>query len=1322
MTISLRSQDLSFLDVLFDEGDFRAVNGEGNNVAHPLWGNADQPFVRLTQAHYEQGTVNGVRVTGASGTLLPNERVISNVVSETIDQNGHSVEMPNTYGTNLLLMSFGQFFDHGLDFYDRGGGSQFVDMSGVNTKLEQIAANNPGLNIDTTDNIIAQGVPPQLQFLIGGRAARYTIDTNGNAVLDNVNGTEHLNKVSPFVDQNQTYGSEPGMTWLLRETARDADGNVVRDASGYLVKTQHLLDGVSEIGPDGVSRGALATYKDVLLNNGVSEADMAHALNLASTAGGDFTAWNYLKASTNFVDFADIGDGKHTILIGDKNDFDTSPLDRSGNPDPNFSLEKLLSYYIAGDHRANENVALTSVHTVFHREHNYQADQISALHPEWSAEQVFQAAKIITSAEYQRIVFDEFATAMSGEIPGNGDHGFSGYRANVNAAISEEFAGAMYRVGHSMINETIPYVDADGVLKEVPLIQAFLNPAMFAGQDPAHPGVTGGTAAFLAGTMQVAHDQIDEKLVEAVRSQLLGLPLDLGAANIMRGRELGLSSLNEFRAEVSATGTSLDSLGQASDYAGGQGVPSLTAYRNWEDFGAHLRGNAAQRAEILALFKAVYGEDVIDPATGKINGTGISHVNDVDLWIGGLAEAPSGGSQMGSTFTWIFQEQLDRLQEGDRFYYLEQLDGTMLVNDINAQHFSDLIARNSGISNGHWDTFKVSEQRHLASNEVNHDYTGARGSAGAALVLVGNDLDNTITGTSGDNTLYGGIGNDILNGGTGGSDALHGEDGNDTLNAGPDARDDYLYGGDGDDTLNGGRGDDALDGGTGADTLRGGAGKDFLKGGAGDDWLIPGADRDAVDGGEGIDTVDYRGSARGVSIDLRVRDGRLLPDEASGGDAERDVIVNVENVVGSDSADQITGDDVANVMEGGGGGDILRGGGGSDTLSYAHSTAGVTANLLTLAVSGGHAQGDQIQGFENLVGSDHADRLTGTNTANIIMAGLGNDIVDGLGGADTLSGGLGNDIYYVDNLADLVREAAGGGTDKVYASTSFALGAGESVESLVAKAGNAGIDLTGNEFANRLYSGAGADSLSGGGGNDVYYVNGPGDTVHELASSGTDTVYATKSFVLGSGEAIEYVRANAGNVGISLTGNEFANKLFSGAGADSLSGGGGNDAYYVDGPGDTVHETPGGGTDKVYASGNFALGAGESVEYLIAKAGNSGIALTGNELANTLLGGSGADRLNGGLGNDTLKGGAGSDTFVFTSGFGKDRIIDFDHDPLGGQDLIDLSGLGITAATFASQVAIHQIGANTVVWVGSDTILLSALAANTIDQTDFFLL
>src|SRR3954464_10817393 len=119
-------------------------------------------------------------------------------------------------------------------------------------------------------------------------------------------------------------------------------------------------------------------------------------------------------------------------------------------------------------------------------------------------------------------------------------------------------------------------------------------------------------------------------------------------------------------------------LGPSGSVRGARGNP-----RPYRD--QHLRGTSAEQAELLTLFKAVYGEDDI-------------HVSDVDLFVGGLAEAPGGKSQMGSTFTWIFQEHLHRLQEGDRFYYFNQLkDSPLLLADIGSQHFSDIVMRNTGL-------------------------------------------------------------------------------------------------------------------------------------------------------------------------------------------------------------------------------------------------------------------------------------------------------------------------------------------------------------------------------------------------------------------------------------------------------------------------------------------------------------------------------------------------------------------------------------------------------------------------------------------------
>ena len=118
------------------------------------------------------------------------------------------------------------------------------------------------------------------------------------------------------------------------------------------------------------------------------------------------------------------------------------------------------------------------------------------------------------------------------------------------------------------------------------------------------------------------------------------MPPPRATANTERGREAGTETLNEFRGHVSASGSLVQQAGQASNFATAlpEQVPSLASHATWAEFGQHLRGTPAEQTELLALVKAVYGEADI-------------HVNDVDLFVGGLAEAPVGKSQMGSTFT-----------------------------------------------------------------------------------------------------------------------------------------------------------------------------------------------------------------------------------------------------------------------------------------------------------------------------------------------------------------------------------------------------------------------------------------------------------------------------------------------------------------------------------------------------------------------------------------------------------------------------------------------------------------------------------------------
>ncbi len=413
------------------------------------------------------------------------------------------------------------------------------------------------------------------------------------------------------------------------------------------------------------------------------------------------------------------------------------------------------------------------------------------------------------------------------------------------------------------------------------------------------------------------------------------------------------------------------------------------------EFGQHLRGTPTEQADLLTFFKSVYGEEDV-------------HVNDVDLFVGGLAEAPFGKSQMGSTFTWIFQEQLDRLQEGDRFYYFNQLkDAPLLLADIGSQHFSDIVMRTTGLDHLHHEIFKVSEEISLDPNEQSRDLSAQPVTADKAFVVVGNVLSNVITGTDGDDALYGEDGNDRLNGGRG-LDSLHGGAGDDELNAGDDTKGVFAYGDDGNDTLRGNAGDDNLIGGAGNDYLNAGSGKDFMSGGPGDDWLVAGPDPEMVDGGDGNDTVDFSASTEGVTVDLRME---LKAVSGLGGYAQGDLLSGVENVIGSNFADVVIGDEGDNRINGGGGADTMTGGGGGDTFVFLSGFGDDRIEDFDAAPGDGHDLLD-ISAFQ-VAADDFEKRVTITDAGadTLIKIDAGADgitpgqtiLLAGIGDASTIT-------------------------------------------------------------------------------------------------------------------------------------------------------------------------------------------------------------------------------------------------------------------------------------------------------------------------------
>jgi Ca2+-binding RTX toxin-like protein len=240
----------------------------------------------------------------------------------------------------------------------------------------------------------------------------------------------------------------------------------------------------------------------------------------------------------------------------------------------------------------------------------------------------------------------------------------------------------------------------------------------------------------------------------------------------------------------------------------------------------------------------------------------------------------------------------------------------------------------------------------------------------------------------------------------------------------------------------------------------------------------------------------------------------------SGNDTGRGSVLTDE-MYGEDGDDTLAGGDGDDLIEGGGGADDLNGGSGIDTLSYANSKGKVSVNLLAETARDGHAQGDTIGSFENIVGSDHNDTLTGNNVDNIISGGLGNDRLNGGKGADTLRGfgGLDTAIYLSSNGGVTINLNTG--------HTSGGEAEGDTLEMIENLIGSKKNDiLTGSDVANVLSGDIGNDSLDGGLNADTL-KGGAGDD-HLTGGQGVDTLYGGKGI---DTFALFNLSASADNVG-----------------------------------------------------------------------------------------------------------------------------------------------------------------------------------------------
>ncbi|MCY1280973.1 hypothetical protein D9M70_297690 [compost metagenome] len=1112
----------------------RTVDGSFNNLVpgQEHFGAADQPFPPLVDPVFRDDqdgdTIDlgpGGVVTntdyGAPGSVADADpRTISNLIVDqtitnpaavqayvdaglgTLDPNGVLLDLngvpipagqplfiPNTApdeglsaGFNSWFTLFGQFFDHGLDLVTKGNnGFVFVPLQ-------------------PDDPLYVEGGTSN--FMILTRASTDAPGQDGVlGTADDIIGGGPLNTTTPFVDQNQTYTSHASHQVFLREYEFSVDSNGDNVPDSMPVATGRMLDGVAGLptwaevkaqaaqmlgiqltdgnignvpllatdlygkfipGPNGFAQIVTLVDGEIVLVEGVAGglAIPGNALFTGHAFLDDIAhAANPFNSQTGALMTAD-GDNQIGNVEGAPNTFDNELLDR---------------HFITGDGRGNENIGLTSVHHVFHAEHNRMVEQIKAvvlasndpafvaewqLSPGvWDGERLFQAARFTTEMQYQHLVFEEFARKVQPQV----DVFFNAtqvYDTAINPAIVAEFAHVVYRFGHSMLTESVDRLDANFEdAGSMGLIDAFLNPLAFNNDGALSAAEAAGN--IVRGMTRQTGNEIDEFVTEALRNNLLGLPLDLATINLARGRDTGVPTLNAAR----------------QDFYNATGDSQLRPYTSWVDFAAHLKHQSSivnfiaaygTHASITAAttlaekrdaaFALVFGGDGA-PADrlAFLNGdAAITGVNDIDLWIGGLAERqmPFGGL-LGSTFNFVFENQMEKLQDGDRFYYLERTASMNFLTELENNSFAKMVMANTNATHLPADIFsdpglilEVDISRQFNADVVN---PGADGILGDDPTTVGVDegaddfaaprqdpvggsalmpwvirvnpvaVDNAATpfyvennsnylrytgdehvvlgGTDGNDIMIASLGDDTL-WGDAGNDRLEGGDGNDQIRGG--LGDDIITDRGGDDNIQGDDGNDVIHGGNGLNLILGGFGNDFIVsgedateifGGVGNDFILGNRANEAQFGNEGDDWLELGGPDGNAGDNFNEFGFDNVPGN--------DVYIGEKGII--DRMDGEGGDDI--MLGNGGEGDRYVGGSGFDWAVFRDDPLGVNIEFdlrafdeTPIAPSTASLL-TRFEFMEGLSGSSHSDILKGDDrdAAAISTSGFTGSILTNIG-------------------------------------------------------------------------------------------------------------------------------------------------------------------------------------------------------------------------------------------------------------------------------------------------------------------------------------
>ncbi|XP_061577700.1 LOW QUALITY PROTEIN: thyroid peroxidase [Cololabis saira] len=588
---------------------YRSITGECNNRQHPRWGAADIPYSRWLPPEYEDvwGMPRGWESNHTYHNVsLPPVRLVSQEVLFTHNDN---ISADSTL--SHLLVDWGQWIDHDMVLTPQSA-STAAFKTGADCSQTCIR-DTPCFPIQIPPSDPRNGLQSCMPFFRSAPSCGAGVPPH--------RPREQLNAISSFVDASMVYGSSAGLASALR--------NHSSPLGSMAVNFQHSDEGLAYM---------------PFLPRLQAHLDPCGPRNAASPGTLDRSPHQEKPRRASTL----VREGTKSRIIS------------SRVPE----VAAVHKSRFTGDSRANEHLGLIALHTLFLREHNRLVQDLHRLNPHWSPDTLYQEARKIIGAAQQVLTWERYLPRILGEnamsrlMPP-----YQSYDPDVDPSIANIFATAAFRFAHVTVQPVVSRLGPGYALNPqyppLPLHHSLFSSWRIVQEGGVDP-VLRGLLLFPA-KLQTPGQMMVEELTERLFQAQGGMPLDLGALNLQRGRDHG-----------------------------------LPGYGSWRRFcGLSVPNTTSELAEILANFTLAHKFQLLYGTPGNI-----------DVWVGAISEPALPGGRVGPLLSCLLAKQFRALRDGDRFWWeREGVFTSTQRRQLHAISLSRIICDNSHITHVPADPF-----------------------------------------------------------------------------------------------------------------------------------------------------------------------------------------------------------------------------------------------------------------------------------------------------------------------------------------------------------------------------------------------------------------------------------------------------------------------------------------------------------------------------------------------------------------------------------------------------------------------------------------